>query len=513
MAAWSELGGGAKAAVVLAGVAVIGIGGLWLLRPGQAPVTEPVTEGAPVANLAAPVAEPAAAPEPAPEVVAEPAPQPEPEAEPAALPEAPSVGTWRVSPDGAAVVAGRAPAGSVVVIAVDGAEAAQAPAGAGGDFAALFTLAPNPAPSLMTLEARLADGSVLAFAQSIALAPIPGPDPAPEDQLADAGAAGVLITDAGVEVLPAPEVIAEVPPPLPDPLAEPLADPAKIAEAPSPEAPIPEAPVAEAAVTMVEVTVDAISYDLAGRVILSGRGAPGHVVRAYLDNALAIEGPTGANGRWNLTLPDGAPGIYTLRVDLLAADGKVGARYETPFKRETPEALAALAAPAPEPAAPEAAAPEAVAPEAVAPEAVASEPAAPASAPAEPVTPPAQTAAEVAPAASPPPAVVAAAPPAPEAPAAAAVPVTPVPAEAPAEAPVAAPAAPGTPAQPAPELAPAAAPQMVSITVQPGYSLWKIARDTYGEGVLYVQVYEANRERIRDPDLIYPGQVFLLPAQ
>ena len=49
------------------------------------------------------------------------------------------------------------------------------------------------------------------------------------------------------------------------------------------------------------------------------------------------------------------------------------------------------------------------------------------------------------------------------------------------------------------------------VTVQPGYTLWAIARNRYGRGILYVQVFEANRDKIRDPDLIYPGQVFQLP--
>ena len=48
-------------------------------------------------------------------------------------------------------------------------------------------------------------------------------------------------------------------------------------------------------------------------------------------------------------------------------------------------------------------------------------------------------------------------------------------------------------------------------TVQPGMTLWAIARDQFGSGVMYVEVFEANRDRIRDPDLIYPGQVFRLP--
>ncbi|MEQ8369504.1 MAG: LysM peptidoglycan-binding domain-containing protein [Alphaproteobacteria bacterium] len=50
------------------------------------------------------------------------------------------------------------------------------------------------------------------------------------------------------------------------------------------------------------------------------------------------------------------------------------------------------------------------------------------------------------------------------------------------------------------------------VIVQPGNSLWRIARRVYGEGLSYTVIYEANRDSIRDPDLIYPGQVFAVPA-
>ena len=49
------------------------------------------------------------------------------------------------------------------------------------------------------------------------------------------------------------------------------------------------------------------------------------------------------------------------------------------------------------------------------------------------------------------------------------------------------------------------------VTVQKGNTLWGIASKAYGEGILYVRVFEANHHRIRDPDLIYPGQVFTIP--
>jgi nucleoid-associated protein YgaU len=50
-----------------------------------------------------------------------------------------------------------------------------------------------------------------------------------------------------------------------------------------------------------------------------------------------------------------------------------------------------------------------------------------------------------------------------------------------------------------------------SVVVQPGNSLWRMARRNYGSGWQYSVIYEANKEQIRNPDLIYPGQVFKLP--
>lgn len=52
-----------------------------------------------------------------------------------------------------------------------------------------------------------------------------------------------------------------------------------------------------------------------------------------------------------------------------------------------------------------------------------------------------------------------------------------------------------------------------TVIVQWGNSLWRIARRTYGDGMQYHTIYQANANQIRDPDLIYPGQVFNLPEQ
>ncbi len=62
-------------------------------------------------------------------------------------------------------------------------------------------------------------------------------------------------------------------------------------------------------------------------------------------------------------------------------------------------------------------------------------------------------------------------------------------------------------------VAPENAEQDKSLVVRPGSNLWRIARDSYGDGKRYTVIYSANRDRIGDPDLIYPGQVFTLPAK
>jgi nucleoid-associated protein YgaU len=50
------------------------------------------------------------------------------------------------------------------------------------------------------------------------------------------------------------------------------------------------------------------------------------------------------------------------------------------------------------------------------------------------------------------------------------------------------------------------------VVIQPGNNLWRISRVIYGRGIEYTVIYQANRDQIRDPDLIYPGQIFLTPG-
>jgi nucleoid-associated protein YgaU len=56
-------------------------------------------------------------------------------------------------------------------------------------------------------------------------------------------------------------------------------------------------------------------------------------------------------------------------------------------------------------------------------------------------------------------------------------------------------------------------PKIATTTVSRGDSLWRISRLTYGAGTRYAVIYKANRQQIRNPNRIYPGQVFVLPTR
>ena len=215
------------------------------------------------------------------------------------------------------------------------------------------------------------------------------------------------------------------------------------------------------------VSLDTIAYPSATEVQFGGRGTPGAFLRLYLNNiALGEAFAVGPDGTWNVTETGIEPKIYTLRVDEMDTSGKVTSRYETPFKRETPEALAAAMG--------------TTGTDTISP--------APAG-----TTTAGTTTATTSTAAT----------------AAATIAATPGADTATSDTPVAAGTSAGTSATqaqaPAVQLAP------VTVTVQPGYTLWGIARRQMGRGILYVQVWNANKDKIRNPNLIYPGQVFALP--
>jgi nucleoid-associated protein YgaU len=55
-------------------------------------------------------------------------------------------------------------------------------------------------------------------------------------------------------------------------------------------------------------------------------------------------------------------------------------------------------------------------------------------------------------------------------------------------------------------------PKIATTTVSRGDTLWRLSQVTYGVGTRYATIYKANKQQIRNPNLIYPGQVFVMPA-
>lgn len=466
MAAWNEMSPRVRAAIVVIVLLILGGGGYALWRGQQAGTEEaaPAAAEAPAAETATGTSGDGAATEAASQDQAKAQEETAPEAPAAAEASVvPSIDVTRIEPDGAALVAGQAAPGAVVTLMVDGAAVASVTADASGKFVAMFDLATGGAGRLLTYKATMPDGSEIAGASQIAIAETKAPVAVAE---AEAPAAEAATTETGTTGAGTTETAA--------------AESATTALAVTEEGvEVLQSGSDVAAEVAANVSLEVIAYPDAETVQFGGKGTAGQFVRLYLDNAALGEAEAiAADGGWSVMRSGITPGVYTLRIDQLDAEGKVTSRFETPFKRETPEALAAAQGTT------EAGGAETAATET----AVATEETAVAQAGAE-----AGEAAGTADATSTDEAQA-------DGTQAAATETETAAAE---------PASDATAATAAEPAAPKAA---VTVTVLPGFTLWGIAQDTYGDGILYVQVFEANKDKIKDPDLIYPGQVFTIPA-
>lgn len=143
------------------------------------------------------------------------------------------------------------------------------------------------------------------------------------------------------------------------------------------------------------LTLDTIDYDDTGAVIFSGRAEPQRIVQIFINGQILDQTTSNAEGRWTISPGQTiAPGIYTLTVIQLDANGRPAYAIELPFERARPDQIQIREG---------------------------------------------------------------------------------------------------------------------RVIVQPGNSLWRISRHVYGRGAQYTIIYEANAAQIRDPDLIYPGQIFEIP--
>lgn len=368
---------------------------------------------------------------------------------------APRFDLVRVETDGSTVIAGAGTPGSRVSVLLDDAKVEGFDIDETGAFVSFLTLPFSDQPRVLTMTAEL-DGTKLLSDDQIILAPTSKPEPEvakAAEQASDTATAGSTngpdeqatapsqpaaekpepaeadeqMADADGQDQDAPESLTGQVEQTPETPAEQSASaPIETASDEAPEPAPEQVAVLRADADGVEViqpaapvpgrlTLDAISYSEIGDVQLTGQSGGSKTVRVYLNNRALSDLPVDDAGRWSGVLTDIDPGIYTLRLDGLGADGKVQHRLETPFKREAPEVL-------------------------------------------NPPKPVATTEEQK-----------------------------------------------QNPTQEAPQ------PAIRAVTVQKGDTLWAISRDRWGEGLLYVKLFDANRDAIRNPDLIYPGQVFSIP--
>ena len=309
---------------------------------------------------------------------------------------APTFDIVRVDRFGTSIVAGRAPAGSIVEAIVNEETAASGRTGRNGQFAMVFSVDTTQESLAISLRSTLPDNSVLISQETVFVVP-------PRGRTAD------------LQPLPGAEI--------PDPVASPAAIPE--IQLPDPAELQPSVLLAtEDGIRLIQpslpdeekrLLVEVVSYDEFGQVFLAGntRSEAGHI-NFYLDDALAKTIEITGEGSWWTDLAEIEPGRYRLRVEEVDMSNRVVASVEMPFQKESPEHAREMLR------------------------------------------------------------------------------IASLPNEA--------------------ELEPSdGGPGISLLAVQRGFTLWGISREQYGLGRLYVNIFNANRDQIEDPDLIFPGQIFVIP--
>jgi nucleoid-associated protein YgaU len=378
----------------------------------------------------------------------------------------------RVEPSGDAVIAGHTEPNTQVAVVSNGKVIAEGKSDASGQF--VFVPPPLP-PGEHGLALRITppSGPAVVSDQNVAVSvPAKGKGDVMV-ALAEPGKATVLMTD---------------------PLANPVANPATKTETPAPAKPADTAkPVAPPVKPQVAIKTAEIVEP--GGFFATGIATPGTHLRLYLNGSALAEVTAGPDGRWSVKVGKGlVPGHYAVRADQIDAAGTVVARAEVPFDyapAATPKETAA-ATPPPATAVSPTAAPVPM------PSSPAKEPEKQASnRPAQEHDTPAAARSDAGEAMAKLPAEVSASSQTPQ-PEAANKAKT-----APSDSFVASTG----------QSATAIIPEIQTATVEKGNSLWRISHDTLGRGTRYTEIYAANASQIRDPKLIYPGQIFVIPGQ
>ncbi|PLP61319.1 peptigoglycan-binding protein LysM [Mesorhizobium loti] len=336
-------------------------------------------------------------------------------------PVAPTFDVVRAEGDGSVVVAGKAAPNAKVDVVQGATVYGSTTAGPDGDFAIVLSDPLKPGNYQLQLRSTSPSNGVVPSAQTAVVAIPEKPNGQVLALVEEPGKAATLLS------VPKAETSGE-------PNAQQAASEPAGAQAASPQAAAsaaqPAEPAGQPAPGAPKVAVGAVEID-GGKIFVAGTADPGRKVRAYANEILLGEAVTSEKGQFLVEATRDLPvGDYTIRVDLLDADGaKVIARAAVPFQREPGEAVAAVA-----PAASDAASPASEQDTASADKA---------------------------------------------------------------------------PTTVAPKL------EQVdhAVIIRRGDSLWRISRRVYGHGMRFSTIYLANQQQIRNPDRIWPGQVFKVPQK
>ena len=215
------------------------------------------------------------------------------------------------------------------------------------------------------------------------------------------------------------------------------------------------------------LVMEAVDYNDQGDILFSGTAGPGETVRVYVDNIHIGDAVADQSGRWVYRgKSEIAPGLHTLRIDQVRTDGKVAQRRELPFERAEPSRVVELhnAQKQTQQAAEQTG--ETASSDTTTQQSGTTSSASSGSGSSQVAS--SDTTATTASTSS-----------------SAAVPSS-------------------------SELEPLKL--TGKVVIQPGNNLWNISRVIYGRGVRYSVIYEANKEQIRNPHRIYPGQIFTTPG-
>lgn len=429
---------------------------------------------------------------------------------------APTFDIARIEPAGSAVIAGRAASGATVELLRNGNPYARVVADINGTWAITPPALPK-GPCELTLRTTSPDGKVTLSEQTLSVR---------------------------VPEKPGEEVVVVLnTPDQPSKVLTDAAQPAgKAPEQPATPAPASVSADADKASSRANVSIRTVEADEMGRFFVTGRAEPGAALRIYLNDTLVTGVTAAKDGTFGMTIEKGMqPGNYRVRVDdVAAANGQVMTRAEVPFTMvdkaptaSAPAVVAAIATPSRsgasrsgEPAAtpsqpatrPSTAMPGAATP-------IPGKPLPGETAPGSKTQPaaasvPAQGASPATESGSPGAGATGAAlspTQAEAAPPASGNAVVPKSATTPS---ASNPATPATepvqtseakPAQPSPPPSVAVIPEIRTTTIVQGDNLWRISRKVYGQGIRYTWIYDANTDQIRNPNLIYPGQIFVMP--